>query len=113
MRNEGFVLQMCAMCALVLGCASGADVDDEYKARFDKMSATFRQQGARVDPMDPDYPYTMRVYLPASVSMDMTERQANEMAGMARERLHDKAIVYINTESGQTIGKATPWGFGP
>lgn len=85
--------------------------DTSYEARFAAVSKIFTDMGARVDPLDPSVPYTMRAYLPNSVAMDLTERQARELAGMARERLDEKAIVYIKTEAGQTIGKATPWGF--
>ncbi len=85
--------------------------DSEYRARFAAVANIFIEMGARVDPFDPSHPYTMRAYLPNSVALDITDRQAREIAGMARERLHDRAIVYIKTEAGQTIGKATPWGF--
>jgi hypothetical protein len=53
----------------------------------------------------------MRIWLPVSVSMDTTPQMAREMAGMARDRLHKDAIVYVKSAAGQNLGKATPWGF--
>jgi len=85
--------------------------DTGYAQRFNDVARIFIDKGASVDPLDPSAPYTMRVYLPSSLAMNMTQVQARELAGMARTRLHDKAIVYIKTEGGQTIAKATPWGF--
>ena len=86
-------------------------VDSNFAQRFNDVAKIFTDKGARVDAWDPSAPYTMRVYLPSSVAVDMTQVQARELAGMARTRLHDDAIVYIKSEGGQTIAKATPWGF--
>lgn len=84
--------------------------DQEYADRFAAVSRIFTDLGCRVDPLDPDYPHTMRAYLPSRLAMEMTDRQAREVAGMARSRLHSDAIVYVMSEGGQQLAKATPWG---
>jgi hypothetical protein len=90
--------------------SSRREITPEYEARFKAVSKVFTELGARVDPMDPSYPYTMRAYLPSRVAMELTDRQAKEIAGMARSRLHEDAIVYVMSEGGQQLAKATPWG---
>lgn len=87
-----------------------ADDMSEYRQRFETVAEAFRQQGARVDALDPSFPYTMRIYLPSRVAMDMTDGQARELAGLTRTRLHENAIVYLKSEGGQTLAKASPWG---
>lgn len=82
----------------------------EYRQRFETVSEAFRRQGAQVDAFDPSFPYTMRIYLPSRVAIDMTDGQARELAGLTRTRLHDRAIVYLKSEGGQTLAKASPWG---
>ncbi len=89
---------------------SSSGVDEAYKERFAAVAKIFISVGARVDPMDPTTPYTMRAYVPSSLAMEMTPVQAREMAGMARSRLHDRAIVYLKSEGGQQLAKASPWG---
>ena len=85
-------------------------ITPEYQERFAAVSKVFTDVGCRVAPMDRDFPYTMRAYVPSSIAMQLTDRQAREMAGMAQSRLHEKAIVYVMSEGGQQLAKAAPWG---
>jgi hypothetical protein len=55
---------------------------------------------------DPKYRDTVRIYIPMVISMQMTKFQAQQMAGMARSRLGERAIVYVKNSSGDTLGKA-------
>ncbi|MBS1723478.1 MAG: hypothetical protein JSS66_11050 [Armatimonadetes bacterium] len=89
---------------------SGSTTLSDYRQRFETVADAFRQQGASVDAFDPQFPYTMRIYLPSRVAMDMTDNQARELAGLTRTKLDDKAIVYLKSEGGQTLAKAAPWG---
>ena len=70
-----------------------------------------RQRGMEVAPIDPQYPLTMRVYVPSTMALGITETAARELAGTVRTRLHSDAIVYIMSKGGQQLAKATPWGF--
>jgi len=85
--------------------------DAEFATRWRQVSAIFEAQGASVEPWDSSAPRTMRIWLPASVSMRLSQQAAREMAGMARDRLDKDAIVYVKSAAGQNLGKATPWGF--
>lgn len=83
----------------------------DFANRWQVVKEMFESQGATVEPWDSSGPHTMRIRLPLSMAMTATPMQAREMAGLARERLHPDAIVYIQSPSGQLLGKATPWGF--
>jgi hypothetical protein len=107
-----------AMC--MAGCSSSpvagnaepsrvsADAGAITDERFEAVRKIFEQQGARVE-RDPSARNTVRIYLPVRTAITMTESQAKQIAGMARSRLGDKAIVYVKNEAGDTLGKATPW----
>lgn len=86
------------------------DYDNGFTERFRRVSEIFVKQGASVDPWDPNARWTMRVYFPSNMAMDMSDSQAKEVAAMAQSRLGDNAIVYVKSESGRTLAKAAPWG---
>lgn len=85
--------------------------DAEFATRWQQVRAIFEARGASVEPWDSSAPRTMRIHLPASVSLDISRHQARELAGMARDRLDRDAIVYIKSAGGQILAKAAPWGF--
>lgn len=82
------------------------DITDE---RFRVVAEVFATQGVRSE-RDPSARNTVRFRFPASALLGMTKMQAQVVASEARGRLGGNAIVYIQTESGDTIAKASPWG---
>jgi hypothetical protein len=86
-----------------------SDVENITGERFETVRRIFEAQGARVD-RDPKMTNTVRIYLPASVAVTMTKLQAQNIASEARGRLGGKAIVYVKNPTGDTLGKAAPWG---
>lgn len=75
---------------------------------FSTVAEIVAKAGARAE-RDPQARNTVRVYVPASVSLTLTEMQAKVLAGRIREQLGSKAIVYIKDESGVTLGKVGPF----
>ena len=75
---------------------------------FNEVKAVFEKAGARVErDLSPPGGRTIRIYLPLSTAMEMTELQANTAAEAAKARLGEKAIVYIKGPGGNTIGKSS------
>ena len=81
--------------------------------RWDAVSAVFEKAGATIGPRDPQYPDCMDVYLPSSVAMDITERQAKEMAvtgpqqtGRRLRRADQNSGGPVNCQSG-SVGLMT------
>lgn len=78
-------------------------------SRFATIREIFEKQGARVE-RDASATNTVRIYLPLSVAMTISKSQAQNIASETRGRLGERAIVYIKNSSGDTLGKASPWG---
>ena len=106
--------------ALFVGCVSesahrtgseaAADSQEHINdARFQAVKETFERQGVRVE-RDPRMRDTVRMYFPASVTLELSKLQAKNLASEARARLGTRAIVYIKNLNGDTIAKAAPWG---
>jgi hypothetical protein len=79
-----------------------------YASHFADVARSISVNGVKVDPLDPEHPLRMRVYLPHDIAMETTERQAKELALSIRNALHPEATVYIKSPAGQTLGK-TGW----
>ncbi|MBS1702920.1 MAG: hypothetical protein JST12_14745 [Armatimonadetes bacterium] len=87
-----------------------SQTDSGFSERWAAVCKVFEDQGLYVEPWDSNAPWTMRVHIPSTIAIDMTPTQARELAGMARSRIGNEAIVYIKSEGGQTLAKAAPWG---
>jgi hypothetical protein len=91
--------------------STSAPADDGHitEDRFEAVAEVFRREGVRVE-RDPRARDTVRIYFPASIALNMTKQQAKVIASTTRGRLGDRAIVYVKTDAGDTIAKASPWG---
>lgn len=81
----------------------GSVTDD----RFAAVRKIFEAKGVRAE-RDPQARNTVRLYLPNTVALQTTEVQAKILAASVRERLGSRAIVYVKSEDGVTIGKIGP-----
>jgi hypothetical protein len=72
---------------------------------FASVKSAFEKAGARVE-LDSEG-NAVRVYLPMSVAMELSETQAKTMAAAARAKLGDRAVVYIKGPGGNTLGKSS------
>ncbi len=82
-----------------------SQADEEFARRWSAVQRIFTDQGVSVEPWDRSAPWTMRAYIPSRIAMDVTQTQARELAGMARSRLGENAIVYIKSEGGKHLQK--------
>ena len=74
------------------------------------MKAAFEKGGARVErDMTTPGGRAVRIYLPLSVAMEMTETQAKTLAVATRARLGKDAVVYIKGPGGNTLGVTSPF----
>jgi hypothetical protein len=109
-------LNSCAEKSLERTIASGTNTEngasqetgDITGERFTLVKRAFEGQGARVERDFTSYRgQTVRIYLPASVAIDITKTQAETIAATARSQLGGNAIVYIKGPGGNTLGKAS------
>ena len=79
-----------------------SNADTVPTATWNAVVKGFDAGGMKVAPRNAAFPDHMVAYLPPTAT-DMTERQAKELAIMARQRLGGNASVRIKTAAGQTI----------
>ena len=78
----------------------------DFRANWDTVAAVLRGENAVVETWTEQAPYTMRILLPGTTS----EYEARKLANTTRERLGEKAVVYIYDDTRKQLAKASPWG---
>jgi hypothetical protein len=79
---------------------------EDFKPKWKEVSAIVVKSGGTVDPFDPERPYTMRIIMPGETST----HQARKTAKMIRERLHEKAVVYVYDDTRKRLARADAYG---
>lgn len=113
-RKTALCALICTASVLLNGCSgpSPETVAAEEKKvadfipKWKEVAAIVTKSGGTVEPYEPSAPYTMRITMPGQP----TAYEARKTAKMIRERLHEKAIVYVNDDTGKRLAKAAPWG---
>lgn len=77
---------------------------------WDAVAAVLNSESVTVEAFDPQAPGTMRIVVSGHVARTITDYDARKLVVEARNRLGDKAIVYLKDDAGKTLAKAAPWG---
>lgn len=100
---------------LLVGCGGSGPSSSSHVSKpaaevispeaFAAVKSAFEKGGARVE-LDSEA-NAVRVYVPMSVAMELSETQAKTMAAAARAKLGERAVVYIKGPGGNTLGKSS------